>query len=306
MAGETPNEGRIEVSTLNEYRRTLNHTVLPQLGGLLLSELTVSRLDQFLVEVWTTSPNKQRKAKVVLGAMLDMAVRHDALHHNPVRGTTPLRRPRVPARVMTLNDLETVRAAVQAWVSKPRPGPRGNQDMADIVDLMLATGARIGEILALRWFDLNLEGTPATVTITGTVKTDPGIGTYRKSTPKTEHGARTVVLPPFAVSMLRRRRATSPPNPIDAVFATRTGTWHQLCNIERRWRQIRAGTGLDWVTPHTFRKTVATVVAQASSVETAADQLGHSNAAITREFYIARPAIDADASDVLQTLAPRT
>ena len=251
-------EGRIELSTLNEYRRTLHRTVLPKLGGLLLREVTTGALDQFLIDVWKTSPNRQRKSKAVLGGMLDMAVRHDALTHNPIRGTTALRRPRATPRVMTIEDLETVRAAVHAQIAKPRPGPKANHDMADIVDLMLATGCRIGEILALRWSDLHIDADPPTVTVAGTIKTEPGRGTYRKPTPKTDHSNRTLVLPPFAVQMLRRRRANNQPNDVDAVFATRTGTWHQLSNIERRWRQIRAGTGLEWVTPHMFRKTVAT------------------------------------------------
>jgi integrase len=298
------NEGRIELSTLNEYRRTLHRTVLPAIGGLLLRELTVGRLDQFLTDLWKTSPNKQRKAKVVVGAILDLAARQDAIPYNPVRGTSRLQGPRAQPRAMTPADVQQTRRAVQAWVNRRRSGPKGNRDMMDIVDLMIATGARIGKILALRWSDIDLDHDPALLTIAGTIKNDPGRGTYRKTTPKTDHGLRTVVLPPFAVAALKERRAATPPNPLDAVFATRNGTWHQLSNIERRWRQIREGTGLDWVTPHTFRRTVATVIAQRLGADAAAGQLGHSSATITRQFYIAKPDIAADATDALGALAP--
>ena len=92
-------------------------------------------------------------------------------------------------------------------------------------------------------------------------------------------------------------------NPIDAVFPTRNGTWQQVNNVERRWRQIRADTGLDWVTPHTFRKTVATLISERVDAETASQQLGHSSPAITREFYISKPAIAADVAHVLDELA---
>ncbi len=51
---------------------------------------------------------------------------------------------------MTLEELDTVRKALRAWTAKQRPGPKTSSDMADIIDLMLATGARIGEILAVR------------------------------------------------------------------------------------------------------------------------------------------------------------
>jgi len=52
---------------------------------------------------------------------------------------------------------------------------------------------------------------------------------------------------------LMRRRIEQRPNHYNAIFATRNGTWHQVGNIERRGRTIRADTGFDWVTPHTFR-----------------------------------------------------
>jgi integrase len=74
-------------------------------------------------------------------------------------------------------------------------------------------------------------------------------------------------------------------------------------NIERRWRQIRQDTGLEWVTPHTFRKTVATLVAEEVDSDTAAQQLGHSSASVTKEFHIARPALAAEVSAVLQSLS---
>jgi integrase len=99
-----------------------------------------------------------------------------------------------------------------------------------------------------------------TVTICGTIKTEKDRGTYRKAKPKTDASIRTLVLPRFVIDMLLRRRASEPENDRDAVFATRTGSWHQVGNIERRWRQVRNDSGLEWVTPHVFRKTVATLV----------------------------------------------
>ena len=56
--------------------------------------------------------------------------------------------------------------------------------MADIIDLMLATGCRIGEILALRWSDLDLDLDLPILTVSGTIKTETGKGTYRKGHPE--------------------------------------------------------------------------------------------------------------------------
>jgi integrase len=196
-----------------------------------------------------------------------------------------------------------VRTALRAWTTQKRPGPKASSDMADIIDLMLATGGRIGEILALRWADVEFDAARPNLTINGTIKTEPGKGTYRKSSPKSDASVRTVVLPDFAIAVLRRRPRSTSENSSDAVFPTRNGTWQQVNNVERRWRQIREDTGLEWVTPHTFRKTVATLISERVDSETAAQQLGHSSPAITRQFYISKPAIAADVAHVLEELA---
>ena len=115
---------------------------------------------------------------------------------------------------------------------------------------------------------------------------------------------RTVVLPPFAAELLRVRREFATANEHDAVFATRNGTWHQVVNVERRWRQIRKDTGYEWVTPHTFRRT-ATLISEATTSELASRQLGHSSSQITRDHYIAKPPVSADLSMLLEALAEK-
>ena len=123
--------------------------------------------------------------------------------------------------------------------------------MADIIELMLATGARIGEVLALRWRDIDLDA--STVEISATIKTESGKGTYRKALAR----PRTVDLPEYTTLLLGRRRRTMPANLLDAVFPTRNATWQQVNNVERRWRQIRREAGLDWITPDLFRRVAA-------------------------------------------------
>ena len=103
--------------------------------------------------------------------------------------------------------------------------------MADIVDLMLATGCRIGEVLALRWSDLDLDGDLPILTVSGTIKTETGKGTYRKATPKSDASRRTVVLPRFAAELLRVRRECATHNEIDAVFATADSGESQRCRL---------------------------------------------------------------------------
>jgi integrase len=242
-------EGRLETTTINEYERVLRRLVVPDIGSVRLEELTTDQINAVLADLGAQSVNRQRKAKVVTGAMLDVAVEHGALPSNPVRGSLSISRPKAEQRALTLAEIETIRDAVRAWMTADRPGPKSSRDMADIIDLMLASGARIGEVLALRWADIDLDA--RTVDINATVKTETGKGTYRK--PLTT--ARIAELQEFAITMLLRRRAARTASADDAVFPTRNGTWQQVNNVERRWRQIRSEAGLEWVTPHAFRQT---------------------------------------------------
>ncbi len=241
-------EGRLEQTTINEYERVLLKLVVPRLGGVRLQALTTEGINVVLAELGTQSLNAQRKVKVVFGAMLDAAVANGALRRNPVRGSLSISRPKTEQRPLTEAEVETVRAAVRRWLSRARSGPKSSGDMADIVDLMLATGARIGEVLALRWRDVDFEA--RTIEINATIKTEAGTGTYRKLLPR----SRSLELPASAAQALKARRQTMRENHLDAVFPTRNITWHQVNNVERRWRQIRREAGLEWVTPERFRR----------------------------------------------------
>ena len=100
-------EGRLENTTINEYERVLRRLVVPELGNLGLHELTTSRIDVVLAKLATKCVNRQRKAKVVAGAMLDAALESGAISANPVRGSMSVSRPRPAARVLTDTDLQT-------------------------------------------------------------------------------------------------------------------------------------------------------------------------------------------------------
>ena len=241
---------RLDRSTIDEYERVLNKLVLPRLGTTIISDLTTRLVDELLVEVGEQSLNRQRKAKVVLGAMLDTAVAVGAVRANPVRGSLSISRTAPDHRSLTGAELESVRAAVHAWLSKERSGPKSSRDIADIIEVMLGTGVRIGEVLALRWADIDLGA--RVVDVNATIKTESGVGTYRKALAR----PRLVALPDGAALVLQARRRTFPDNYLDAVFPTRNVTWQQVNNVERRWRQIRREAGLEWVTPDAFRRTL--------------------------------------------------
>lgn len=212
------------------------------MGNLRIREASVGRLDKFLRSIAKDHPSAAKGAKVVLSQLFALAVRRGALTTNPIRDTARLRKPRHKVVALTDKHLHAVRTAIRHW-QQPipgKPGPRHTGDLADMVDLMLATGARIGEILALRWQDLDLAADRPTLTICGTLVFVKGKGFFRQEWTKTDAGYRMLVLPRFAVGMLLARKLSAASNPHDAIFASRRGTWLSPNNMRRQWRQARA------------------------------------------------------------------
>jgi integrase len=301
-------EERLTPQTIQRYQTSLNTAVVPALGNLRIREASVGRLDRFLRDIAKECPAAAKAAKIVLNQMFALAARHGAIPTNPVRDTGRLRKRRRKIVTLTEEHLQAVRASIRDWQRpKPgKPGPRHTGDLADIVDLMLATGARIGEMLALRWEDLDLGAKRPTLTICGTIVYVKGSGFFRQEWPKSHASYRTLTLPRFAVAVLMARKLAAADNPHDAIFASRKGTWLSTNNVRRQWRQARAATDLTWVTPHTFRKTVATLIDREADAKRAAAQLGHTSEEITNTYYIAKPALAPDVSDILQQLSAET
>ncbi|WP_318779218.1 hypothetical protein [Arthrobacter sp. AET 35A] len=84
------------------------------------------------------------------------------------------------------------------------------------------------------------------------------------------------------------------------LFPSSTGTVRSPHNFRRQWRDARAGSPFEWVTPHVFRKSVATLIGQEYSSKQAAVQLGHAGTAITEKHYIAKATQSPDLAAVLQ------
>lgn len=111
-----------------------------------------------------------------------------------------------------------------------------------------------------------------------------GQGQGRSQPPQLQIGM--IALPRFAVGMIMARKLVAADNPHDAIFASRCGTWLSPNNVRRQWREAGADTDLAWVTPHTFRKTVATLIKEETDTKSAAAQLGHSSEEVTATYYI--------------------
>lgn len=301
-------DGELARSTRDLYERDMRTIVLPAFEHLLLRELTVSRVDRFLRHLAANRSYAMAKhARTVLSLALGLAVRYDALPRNPVRETKRLRKPPTKVKALSVADVAAVREAVRAWRRDDGlPGPKPDGQLEQIVEVMLGSSARIGEVLALRKCDVDVIRTPARVRICGTIVSPKGVATYRQEHPKTSASVRTVAVPSFAAEALRHRLVAVAGEPEDAlIFASRNGTPLTTNNVRRRLRAALADAQVDGVTPHAFRRTVATVLSRDGSTELAAEMLGHSSVEITKAHYIeVDGVVDPATAELLESLAP--
>ena len=89
------------------------------------------------------------------------------------------------------------------------------------------------------------------------------------------------------------------------VFADSKGGNRNRSNVGRAFREVRAGTDFDWVKPHTYRKTVATLLdGSGATARMIADQLGHSRVAMTQDVYLGRRSVDPSVAQALEGFDP--
>jgi integrase len=302
-------EGKLAPSTRALYERNMRQLVMPAFEHYVLREISVRKVDQFIKTLATTkSYSMAKQARTVLSLAFGLAVRYDALAKNPVRDTTRLKKPPTQAMALTARQVDTIRAAVRGWRRGPGiPGPPPDGQLEQIIEVMLGTSARIGEVLAIRKCDVDATSSPPTVRICGTIVSPASKPTHRQPHPKTTKSTRTVAVPSFTAEVLRQRLVVvASEAPEHLLFVTRNGTPLTTNNVRRRLRSVMAEAGIEGVTPHSFRRTVATVLDRASGPDLAAEMLGHTSSKITKEHYIEPDEkVNPVTAEILESLAPR-
>lgn len=286
----------LKQGSLRTYRVNLDGHVLPAIGDIRLYEATVPRLDRYLKAVTASAgPGPATTARVVLKGMFDLAVRHGAVKTNPLEGTAAVRTKRARPISPDKSTVIGIRARFLEWDQTPdkRGRPKTTQLM-DAVDMFTGTGIRTGELLALKWEDVDL--LDMTVTIRRTVAISEDGKEFVQELPKTDDSARTLHLPPQVSQMLSRRVRTS-----EFVFPSSTGTFWRPSNFRSRWREALKGTEFEGTVPRAFRKLVATTLQRALGSRAAGDQLGHASERTTEQHYI-MPTRQGPATQVLDDL----
>ncbi|WP_240183656.1 tyrosine-type recombinase/integrase [Leifsonia aquatica] len=283
-------EDRLTLTTRQLYERNMRTLVAPSFAELTLREIGVARCDYFLKQLAKQSYNRARQARVVLRLALGLAVRHEVIPRNPMDHVSRLRRPARVPDAFEDSDIDLIREAVRAWEErKVVAGPKPDGQLGQIVEVLLGTSVRIGEVLAIRIRDVDLRSTIPTVRISGTIVSNTGQPTRRQDHPKTSRSVRTIALPKFVIVAIRGRlKSRLSIDPDALLFCNRNGDPLTTNNVRRRLRDVMDKAGLKGVTPHRFRRTGATAINEAGGIDLAAELLGHTDPRITAQHYIAR------------------
>ncbi|OJX72800.1 MAG: hypothetical protein BGO91_13600 [Leifsonia sp. 71-9] len=272
------------INTERRYKGILENHIKAGLGGLMISEASVSRLDRFLkAKTKNVGYSSAALARVILRGMMGMAARHGAIMSNPVDSCATIPEPEKAPVAWSLDEIADIRTTLAAWDSgKDKSGRARSSDLSDPCDFMLGTGCRPGEVFALRWADVDLESEPATARIRATVVRDRDFGLTIQEHTK-GHKVRILKLPLFVVDMLRRRSETAY---TEVVFPSSTGTVRSPDNFRVQWNQALGDVPIVDAMPKVFRSSVGTFVAKTASKDSAQKQLGHSSVTITEKHYI--------------------
>lgn len=295
-------EDGVSRQTTEQYRDVWRVHGVGPLGALRVMELPTSRAHSHLQAMGATT--QARRLRMILRGMFSLAARFDVLPVNPITEAKAATTIRKPVRAVTADEFEQIRTAIRIYTTRQgRPGPRPGRLLPAFIELLAATGARPNEVLSLRWEDVDLLADPPTVSITGTLidhgRVD-GKPLHRQDFRKGHAPTHTVILPRFGVEALTSLVGESGMD--GHVFTNRDGGLMSLANMRRALRAALP-EDLSWVTPHSIRRTVATVVRDAHGPALAQQQLSHSKLSTTEQHYLQRQTHGPDVRATLDRFA---
>ncbi len=276
-------EPNLRPQSWRRYRQLMLDHVTPTLGGRPLIRLEPEDLQQLYAAKIREglSPATVRMVHFILHRALRDAVRWGRCGHNVADLVDPPRLPRTEAAVLGLDE---VRAVLQEAA--------GHQ-FELLFRLALKTGLRRGELLALRWRDIDLDR--GVITVRGTLQPTPSGSVPLVSEPKSSSSRRALAIDDDLVERIGLHRANwgstwdgdgRPPGADDFVFVSSTGRPISPSSLLRSWSRLLHRAGLEPVPFHATRHTAATLMLGAGvSPRVASERLGHATVAMTLDRY---------------------
>ena len=297
--------GDLSPTTLRRYRGLLDKRILPALGARPIHSIRPNELDrlyQGLVNEAGLAPGSVRQVHAVIRRAFRQALRWGWVASNPAALATP---PRATRSNLSPPEPDQVLALIErASATEPAFGR--------FLHIATATGARRGEVCALRWRSLDLDH--GTLTLERSIIEVPG-GLAEKDT-KT-HASRRIALDAHTLAVFEEQRrdalrlaaqAESTLTESSYVFSFEPDglvPWAPDY-VTKRFQTLRSSLGYNSLRLHDLRHFAATrLLAAGVPVRTVSGRLGHANAATTLTVYAHfLAASDQDAAEVMGSLLP--
>ena len=285
------NQGR-RPTTLLGYRKALESYLLPRLGNISLQELRASDLDSLYADLLRTGGRRKQGLSMTTVHHLH-AVVNKLLHDAERKGLVT----RNVARLANAPSLTTARSKgpeMRVWspdeLTQFLASTEGNRNEA-LFRLLAMTGMRRGEVVALRWSDVDLAGRRLTVNQAASVIG----GEEFVDVPKTRRSRRAIDLDPETVSLLKQHRARQrelflmvgvTATASDRVFTNEVGDPIRPSSIGQAFRRLVGATDLPVIRLHDLRHTHASHLLMAGiNVKVVSERLGHASVSFTLDTY---------------------
>lgn len=280
---------RLSPKTFARYDEIVRLHLIPAFGSIELQKLNGIHLETYYANA-RVSGRADGKGGLseqtllhhhrVLSKAMKRAVRLKLRAGNPcadIEAPKPIRK-----EVAVLNERQTM-ALLQAAAGSRLYAP---------VLVAVTTGLRLGELLALRWEDIDPDG--AELSVYRTLQRVKKLGLIVKELPKTRTSRRKVALPPVTVNVLRTHLAEQKKERLrlgplwedsGLVFPAEDGSPWGPDSLSHQFSRLAHGAGFD-LTFHGLRHTHATHLLRAGvSAKVASSRLGHSGIGITLDLY---------------------
>lgn len=290
----------IRPNTYYQYTQIVNQHINPILGQILLRDLRPDQVQSLYTSKLAsgTSPRTTRLIHSVLHCALNHALKLGLVLRNV---SDAVIRPKVPQKEMKTLDDYQVRQLIHA-----AEGTR----IQMLLWMAVATGLRQGELLGLKWEDLDWQ--TRRIQIKRQVQRRKGEGLVFCE-PKSASGRRIITLGKVTIQKLRdhktaqyyeRAQAGDKWHDLDLIFPTPLGTPNDFSNLIKVYKKCLRDAGLPNLRFHDLRHSAATLMLQEGiNPKIVQERLGHSDISLTLNTYShVLPSMQEEAAEKLDEL----
>lgn len=268
-----------------------NHIKDSKIGNMKLKDIKSYHIQRLLNSNTHMAKSSIKKIYQLLNMLFEKAVLNDLIHKNPILTVNMPKSEKATKEIEILSREDQRKYVLALENEKQRP----------LFLTSLFMGIRMGELIALKWDNVDLDHKEITVCESyKKTKVFNNDGTYTnqliKQDPKSESGKRKIPIPDFLVDILQTHTVNQKEyginkgvgfNPTNLAFCSEVDTPLQARNMYRIHERVCSNAKIDNIGFHALRHTFATrMIEKGVDIKTVQKWLGHSMIEITYNAYV--------------------